>query len=129
MPQFPVASFLGSLPKVTAITDNSNIQMRRIGNNWLRSAIHTLRSIIPTSAEMLINPSVQSIFIGLAKLTTSPTLLLADSLGPSLSPHVPAVVAVPSVLADVYSTVMKWLTSDQPQAERQTVRPHTKRGR
>ena len=60
------------------------------------------------------------IFIGLAKSTTPATLLLAESLGPSLSPHEPALVAVTSVLEDVYSTVMRWLTSDQPRASRPT---------
>ena len=63
---------------------------------------------------------MQSIFIGLAKSTTPATLLLAESLGPSLSPHEPALVAVTSVLEDVYSTVMRWLTSDQPRASRPT---------
>ena len=63
---------------------------------------------------------MQSIFIGLAKLTTPATLLLADSLGPSLSPHEPALVAVTSVLADVYLTVMRWLPSDQLRALRPT---------
>ncbi len=63
---------------------------------------------------------MQSILIALAKLTTPGTLLLVDSLGASLSPHAPAVVALSGVLADVYLTVMKWLTSDQPRAARPT---------
>ncbi len=61
-----------------------------------------------------------AVLIALAKLTTPGTLLRVDSLGPSLSPHAPAVVAVTSVLADVYLTVMKWLTSDQSRAARPT---------
>ena len=85
--------------------------------------IHLVNKPYCISAQTLTNPripGVQSIFIGLAKLTTPAILLLADSLGPSLSPHAPAVVAVSSVLADVYSTVMKWLTLSQPRASRST---------
>ena len=63
---------------------------------------------------------MQSLLIGLAKLTTPGALLLADSLGPFLSPRVLAFVTVTGALADVYLIVMRWLTSDQPQAERPT---------
>ena len=66
---------------------------------------------------------MQPILIASARSTTPGILLLVGSLqvGPSLSPHAPTVVAVTNVLADLYSTVMKWLTSDQPRAARPTL--------
>jgi len=79
--------------------------------------------MIPIHAETLINPyNIGCAFtpIVLANLRTSDTPPLVDWFELSLSPLVPAVVAVTNMPADVYVTVMKWPTSARPQAARQS---------
>jgi len=75
-----------------------------------------LKSIIPILAETL-NACACDIGCAFTLIVTPP---LVDWFELSLSPLVPAVVAVTNVPADVYLTAMKWPTSVRLQAARQT---------